>query len=71
MMIWRHPGYDSAIVVTDALSADSGLLLLALSAFGGCVFAMTPATFVAHLERIILRKILSASFNRASTKRRC
>ena len=55
MMIRRHPGYDSAIVVTDALCTDSGLLLLALSAFGGRVFAMTPATFVAHLESVILR----------------
>lgn len=54
-MIRRHPGYDSAIVVTDALCTDSSLLLLALSAFGGRVFAMTPATFVAHLESVILR----------------
>ena len=68
-MIWRHPGNDSTIIVTDALCADSGLLLLALSAFGGRVFAMTAATVVAHLESIILREILSASFDRTSTKR--
>ena len=68
-MIWRHPSYDSTIVATDALSTDSGLLLLALSAFGGRVFAMAAATVVAHLESIILREILSASFDRTSTKR--
>jgi len=69
MMIRRHPGYDSAIVVTDALCTNSGLLLLALSTFGGRVFAMTAATVVAHLESVILREILSTSFDRTSAKR--
>jgi uncharacterized protein involved in response to NO len=53
MVIWRHPSYDTAIVITDALGADSSLFLFALGAFGGSIFAMTTTTIVAHSESII------------------
>jgi hypothetical protein len=69
MVIWRHPSYDPAIVWADALSADGSFLLLALGAFGGSVFAMTTATILAHLERIILRKVFATSFDGTSAKR--
>jgi hypothetical protein len=70
MMILRHPGYDLAVVVRNALGADSSLFLLALSAFSCCVFAMTTPTGLAHLEGVIGRKVLGTSFDRASAERR-
>jgi hypothetical protein len=70
LMILRHPGYDLAIVVRNALDTDSGLFLLALSAFGCCIFAMATTTGLAHLKEVIRRKILGTSFDRASAERR-
>lgn len=70
MMILRHPGYDLAIVVRNALGTDSSFFLLALSAFSCCVFAMAATTGVAHLEGVIGRKILRTSFDGASAERR-
>ena len=69
-MILRHPGYDLAIVVRNALGTDGSLFLLALSAFSCCIFAVATTTGLAHLEGVIRRKILGTSFNRTSAERR-
>lgn len=68
-MILRHPGYDRAIVVCNALGTDGSLFLLALGAFGCCIFAMAATTSLAHLKGVIWRKIFGTSFNRASADR--
>ena len=69
-MILRHPGYDLAIVVRNALGTDSSLFLLALSAFSCCIFAMATTTGLAHLKGVVGRKILGTSFDGASAERR-
>ena len=69
-MIFRHPGHDLGIVIGNALNTDGRLFLLALSAFGCGVFAMAATTILAHLEGIIWREILCASFDGTCTKRR-
>lgn len=70
MVILRHPGYDLAIVVRNALGTDSSLFLLALSAFSCCILAMTTPTCLAHLKGVIGRKILGTTLDRASAERR-
>ena len=69
-MILRHPGYDLAIVVCNALVTDGSLFLLALSAFSCCVFAMAATTGLAHFEGIVWREIFAASFYGASAEGR-
>jgi hypothetical protein len=70
MMILRHPCHDLAIVVTNALSTNGRLFLLALCAFGCGVLAMATSTGLAHLKGIIRGEILATSFDRTSAKRR-
>jgi len=70
MMILRHPSYDLAIVVSNSLSTDSSLFLLALGTFSCCILAMAATTALAHLKGVIWRKILGTSFDGTSAERR-
>ena len=69
-MILRHPCYDPAIVLANALGTDGSLFLLALSAFGIRVFAMATTTSLAHLKGVIRRELLGTSFYGAPAERR-